>query len=119
MRRALLRSLVAAGCWLALPASAQVLIPTDLGGIVGTFPMQPRAVNEHGQVVGYAPTFSGDHPVIWYRGTLTDLGAPPFCGRGTATGINDLGVVVGTCIDPVPPIPDGNHGFLWAYGLYG
>lgn len=118
MRRALLRSLVAAGCWLALPASAQVLIPTDLGGIVGTFPMQPRAVNEHGQVVGYAPTFSGDHPVIWYRGTLTDLGAPPFCGRGTATGINDLGVVVGTCIDPVPPIPDGNHGFLWADGLY-
>jgi probable HAF family extracellular repeat protein len=48
-------------------------------------------INAGGQIAGAAQTSTGDwHAVVWYRGTVTDL------GPGSATAINNAGVVVGT-----------------------
>ncbi|MDH5446599.1 MAG: hypothetical protein OEY52_13685 [Gammaproteobacteria bacterium] len=76
----------------------------SLGGLGGTGGVA-KAINNHGQVVGYAYTAQGiQHPFIWQDGVMTDL-APVLqglcpelatCGRGMAVSINDAGQIVGT-----------------------
>lgn len=76
----------------------------SLGSLGGTGGIA-KAINNHGQVVGYAITAKGiQHPFLWQNGVMTDL-APVLqglcaelstCGRGMAVSINDAGQIVGT-----------------------
>ena len=86
-------------------------IPNALGGTL----VSPFYVNNGGMVVG-AADLPGDlieHPFVWYRGLVTDLGT--FGGdNGDAVWVNDSGQVVGTADFP------GNvmhHGYLWERGV--
>src|SRR5438128_8486543 len=58
-------------------------------------PLDPRDVNNHGQVVGYTPVTG--HAAFWQDGALIDLGslAGP-AGQSIAYGINNTGQVVGS-----------------------
>ena len=60
----------------------------DLGG-GGSFPTD---LNGAGQAVGS----SGGHPFLWQNGTMTDLGILPGDEDAGASGINSLGVIVGS-----------------------
>ena len=82
----------------------------ELGALVEGGRASAWDVNHSGQVVGRAatvPPITYDHACLWYNGVITDLGT---LGGPTsfATGINDVGQVVGAADDP-----DGMHPFLW------
>ncbi len=65
-------------------------------------------INDRGQVVGVR---NRDHPVLWERGTMTDLGT--LGGRyGSAMGINERGQVVGYSYDEAGE----SRTFLWEDG---
>jgi hypothetical protein len=72
-------------------------------GTLGSFPGEDNirtgtSINDHGQVTGssvagpWTPLFQDDiHPFLFTAGHMIDLGV-----RGTGSGINNLGVIVGT-----------------------
>lgn len=63
------------------------------------------AINEVGQVAGSAPGADRrEHAAIWTNGIVTDLGIV-----GSAMGINDEGVVVGS---------SGSTAFVWSNGVF-
>jgi len=74
--------------------------PTDLGSL-GGFNSEAWAINQVGDVVGYSEAASGvRHAMLWTAQTgMVDLNNwPNGCpGASEARGINDLGVIVGTC----------------------
>jgi probable HAF family extracellular repeat protein len=77
------------------PSSTPVLqilpIPT------GFFTAQPTAVNEAGDVAGYAGSPNIDaHAILWRGGKAFDLGIWPGGHYSVANGINNLGQIVGT-----------------------
>ena len=73
------------------PSIRQLPIPT------GFFSAQPRAVNDSGDVVGHAGSPNIDaHAVLWRNGQAIDLGIWPGGHYSVATGINNLGQIVGT-----------------------
>ncbi len=98
---------VALGFALAIPAlcPAASYTVTDLGslgGLSGGVASQAYAVNNHGQVTGFAYLGTEQH-VFLYDGTMHDLG--PGIGRG----INDAGQVTGSS-----DTADGTqHAFLY------
>lgn len=96
------------------PAEA-IYTLTDLGTLPGGYVTVPMAINNSGQVVGYAaPTSSGyDHAFLWTAsGGMQDLGT--FGGTSSrAYGINSIGQVVGYAQDSSNGY---NHAFLWAAG---
>jgi len=70
----------------------------DLGTLGGTN-SQADAINNTGQIVGWANTFSGDqHAFVWSAGKMVDLNGIASVGPAAAlveaTGINDTGQVV-------------------------
>jgi probable HAF family extracellular repeat protein len=80
-------------------------IISDLGTLGGTI-SGANDINSRGRVVGSSEIACDctTHPFVWAGGALEDLGT---LGTGTyslATGINDLGQVVGT---------SNGHPFLW------
>jgi probable HAF family extracellular repeat protein len=83
----------------ALPLAPSCASPTytivDLGA-VGGLHSWAEALNDYGQVVGYARNGADyDRAFLYSGGTITDLG--DFGGtRASAYGINNLGQVVGT-----------------------
>lgn len=89
---------------------------TDIGaGVLGApFWNTPTAINEHGDVVGFAgdasdPTAGVTHAFIWTRTGGTRLLNTASDDNSTATGINARGQVVGYYV-----ASDGAlHGFLW------
>ena len=68
-------------------------------------------INEVGQIVGFSgPTAGSEHPALWDKGAVIDLGG------GTRTGdayaINNNGQVVGQAT-----FPAGLHPFFWEHGV--
>lgn len=71
----------------------------------------PTAMNNAGQIVGFAGTGQGVHAVVYADGTLTDLGA--FFGQESfATAINDVGAITGTILGA----SGEQHAFLYQHG---
>jgi probable HAF family extracellular repeat protein len=89
----------------------------NLGGFGGAF-AGAHAINDAGQVVGYAKTPDGpDHAFLWTpsaknrsKGTLVDLGMLPDGIASVANGINAQGQVVGYSNDA----DSFGHAFLWS-----
>ena len=73
------------------PAIQQLPIPA------GFFSATTTAVNDSGDVVGYAGSPNIDsHAVLWRNGMAIDLGVWPGGHYSVANGINNLGQIVGT-----------------------
>lgn len=68
----------------------------ELGALAGDVSSQAIAINGNSQVVGW----SGTRAFLWQTGSIFDLNEMIPSGSGwtltTATGINDLGQIVGT-----------------------
>ena len=73
------------------PTIHQLPIPS------GFFTAQPGAVNDSGDVAGYAGSPGIDaHAILWRGGRAYDLGVWPGGTYSVANGINNLGQLVGT-----------------------
>jgi len=73
------------------PLIQQLPIPS------GFFAAQPTAVNDSGDVAGYAGSPNIDaHATLWRNGQAIDLGVWPGGSYSVANGINNLGQIVGT-----------------------
>jgi len=63
----------------------------------GFFTAQPTAINDSGDVAGYAGSPSIDaHAILWRDGIAIDLGVWPGGHYSVANGINNSGQIVGT-----------------------
>jgi len=87
--------------------------------VVDLGPMWPSAINDRGQVAGYAPTTGGRlHAVLWQSGKRTDLGTLPGFADSYALSLNATGQVTGYA-DDVGQGGDGTRryrAFLWRDG---
>jgi probable HAF family extracellular repeat protein len=82
----------------ASQANAQAYTFTDLGTLGGTY-SDANAINNTGQVAGFADTPDGTHhATLWNGAAATNL------GDGVAYAINNAGEVAGT---------DGFHAIVW------
>jgi probable HAF family extracellular repeat protein len=71
----------------------------DLGTLGGASSCA-LAINDRGQVVGWAETASGERrAVLWHDGAILDLGTLPGSTRSEAWDLNDEGLIVGVCSD--------------------
>lgn len=97
----------------AAPRSAvAVALPNLPGGTSSS----AAAVNDAGQIVGWATTAAGtQHAVVWDHGVITDLGTLPGGTYSAATGVNDKAQVVGYARIR-GPFDVAIHGFLWQNG---
>lgn len=72
---------------------------TDLGALGGD-KSSANAINEQGQIVGYAQVYDPEdyviHAFIWEDGIMTDLGVLPGEVNSAATEINENGQIVGS-----------------------
>ena len=87
-------------------------IMTDLGTLGGS---DSRAydINDHGQVVGYSETASGQtEAFLYYNGAMTSLGTLGG-SYSVAYGINNSGQIVGTSTTA----SGENHAFLYSNGI--
>lgn len=79
-----------------LDAGVPAYTITDLGTLPAGSSSDAYAINDAGQVAGYADTGSGSqHAVLYSNGALTDLGALPGGSDSAATSINDAGQAAG------------------------
>ena len=94
------------------PGSSAVM--TDLGLLPGGgIYSYATAINNSGQIVGYAQTASGMHHAFCYTGgKMTDLGTLPGGIQSVAYGINDIGQIVGVSYDASLM----GHAFLYSKG---
>jgi probable HAF family extracellular repeat protein len=87
----------------------------DLG-----LPGLAEAINDRGDAVGRAEFVPGlDHPFLWRRGRLIDLGElkPTFDGSGAAFDVNNRGQVVGySNVGSKSPMI-GTRAFIWQNGV--
>ena len=102
-----------------------------LGGPVSYFSeggIGTRVLNNRGTIAGYADIATPDpstpncfnvdcflsHTFRWEDGVLTDLGTTPDANTSAASGINELGWIVGvsSAIDRITGVPHG-HAALW------
>jgi len=72
--------------------SAEII---DLGSLGGNS-SQANAINEAGQVVGWAATRTGPDPFLYSNGHMTDLGRLSGGESAAAIAINNSGQIVGT-----------------------
>lgn len=86
----------------------------DLGNLGGTANNVPFAINNRGQIVGYA-NVGGDatsHAFLWQNGVMSDLGTLPGDAFSVANGINDKGQIVGASC----PASGSCRAFIWQNG---
>jgi probable HAF family extracellular repeat protein len=94
-------------------------VPTFLGSIGGEAWNTPMAINDEGQVVGFANVEAGGgfnaHAFLWTADLgMRDLGTLPGDSLSEALGIDDLGQVVGqSCTTGFASC----HAFLWEDGI--
>lgn len=96
---------------------------TDLGTLPGGHYSHATAINNHGQVVGWADTGATDgvltaHAFLWEKGTMQDIDTLPDRQKAPGTvarAINDRGEVVGG----VEPITHGNVNLGYLYQSVG
>jgi probable HAF family extracellular repeat protein len=80
---------------IANPASPPTIRPLPIPS--GFFSATPTAVNDSGDIVGYAGSPNIDaHAILWRNGIAIDLGVWPGGHYSVARGINNLGQIVGT-----------------------
>lgn len=94
--------------WASTATNYEIVDLGSLGGGHG----RAEAVNDHGQIVGYSVTASGEqHAFLWTDGRMTDLGTLGG-GYSYAADINNHGQVVGYSLS------DTGEGrpFLWEDG---
>jgi len=97
-----------ATAWASPVTSYRVVDLGTLGGALG----RAEAVNDHGQVVGFSTTASGEtHAFLWSHGQMTDLGTLGGA-YSYAADINNHGQVVGYSYTA----SGQGHPFLWADG---
>ena len=93
-------------------------VAQDLGNIGGDAWNTPTAVNQRGDIVGFANVAPGidfnPHAFLWTAGGgMVDLGTLPGDSTSQASGINDAGQIVGQSCSA-----DGVcRGFVWAHGV--
>lgn len=92
----------------------------DLGFL---FAPRPRttviAINQRNQVAGASTITASSactHTVLWEHGVLRDLGVLPGHDCSFATGLNELGDVVGWSSSSFTGSPDTRRGVLWRRG---
>ena len=88
------------------PAGPLSYLIIDLGTLGGDF-SRARAINNLGQVVGWAECADGAHAFLWEHGTMTDLGGPYEDEHSYANDISESGHVV---------ISSANRAYLWYNG---
>jgi probable HAF family extracellular repeat protein len=87
----------------------------DLGTLPSGGLSQANAINNRGQVVGYAITASGaEHAFLFEDRVMTDLGTLPGGDFSLANGINDRGQVVGVADTERGGV---GHAFLFEHGV--
>ena len=85
----------------------------DLGTLPGGTSSYARAINNSGQIVGYADTPAGNqHAFLFSDGVMRDLGTLPGHTASFATSISDLGVVLGYSVGS-----NGNRTFQFSGGV--
>ena len=85
-----------------------------LAGPVDTLSSQANAINNRGQVVGFSDVAgSVSHAFLYSGGAMSDLGVLAGYLGSVATGINNLGQVVGYLF---PSGSTANHAFLYSNG---
>ena len=85
--------------------------PTDLGTLSGSL-LEPVAINNKGQIVGFALSPDGLRAFLWQNGAATDLGTLPPDVNSLALGINNKGQIVGDSCDA----DFSCRAFLWQDG---
>jgi probable HAF family extracellular repeat protein len=95
-------------------------VPVDIGDLGGVAWNTPMAINQRGDVVGFANASEADggnfnpRAFLWIRGRgVRNLGAVPGDLTSQATGINEWRQVVGQSCD----VDDNCRGFLWQNGV--
>ncbi len=93
----------------------------SLGALPGANWSEALAVNEAGQVAGYAyNNLTGDPPFtpfLWQDGVMAPLELP-IGPNGFATDIDDVGRIVGWMGYDFGTVPSGDsHGFVWQAGI--
>ena len=95
-------------------AAAQTYTATDLGTLGGDS-SEALAINNPGQVVGYATTVPGsdalEHPFVWSNGQMIDITGT----FGRATGVNNSGTVTGFAFGL--PQTSNTHAFSYVSGI--
>jgi probable HAF family extracellular repeat protein len=85
----------------------------DLGTFPGGRSSYAHAINNSGQIVGYADTLAGDyHAFLFSDGVMKDLGTLPGHTSSVARSIDDLGVVFGHSAGP-----NGDRAFVSKGGV--
>jgi probable HAF family extracellular repeat protein len=85
----------------------------DLGTLPGGTSSCARAINNSGQIVGYADIPTGDrHAFLFSDGVMKDLGTLPGYTASFATSINESGVVFGYSVGP-----NGSRMFQFSDGV--
>lgn len=92
--------------------------PQKLGDIGGNAWNTPTAINQRGDIVGFANTAPGTafhpHAFLWtQRDGMRDLGTLPGDETSQASGINSAGQIVGQSCDA----NDVCRGFVWREGV--
>jgi probable HAF family extracellular repeat protein len=87
-------------------------VMTPLLGALGGLYTTATAINDHGQIVGYSETATGDaHAFLWHKGKIKDLDTLG-SGYSRAIAINNQGQVVGV----VATSSGSYHAFRWQKG---
>ena len=74
------------------------LLPVLPGGATGgPGGSTPAAINDFGVIAGTSGATDGLRAVLWRNGAVTDLGVCPGYENSGASGINNLGEIVGGC----------------------
>ncbi len=83
-------------------------VSTNLGTIGDAAQIMPTAINDLGQVVGYANNATFNHiiPFIWQNGVMSEISGLSYTDE--IAGINDSGQIVGQ---------DGLQAFVWQNGV--